>query len=139
VIHHSREHVSTAPMSASFTPLQTMLGIAFGDLRLVCGCSAIGDTFHEAPTNSSCADVASKGSLELSSNCCNQGQTIFTCCACQHSAVPFCALVSPTTSRLSRCCSLMFPLHKNSIIKLTGATLAGQKFDKLTCRKGGIL
>jgi hypothetical protein len=32
--------LSQSPMAASFTPLQPTLGIAHGDLRLVCDCSA---------------------------------------------------------------------------------------------------
>jgi hypothetical protein len=32
--------------------------------------------------------------LELGSECCNRGQTIFTFNALQHSAVPFCELVA---------------------------------------------
>jgi hypothetical protein len=45
------------PMAASFTPLQPMLGIARGDLRLVCGCSVMETHFMKLPGNSSCADV----------------------------------------------------------------------------------
>ena len=101
-------------MAVSFTPLQLTLGIAHGDLRLVYSCSAMETHFMKLPTNSFCADVASRGSLELSSECCNRGQTIFTCCSLQHSAVLFCELVWLTTSWLSRCCSLTFPLHNNS-------------------------
>jgi hypothetical protein len=36
-------------MAVSFTPTQPTLGIAHGDLRLVCGCSAMENPFHEAP------------------------------------------------------------------------------------------
>ena len=35
-------------------------------------------TGTKLPTNNYCADVASRGNLELSSECCNQGQIIFT-------------------------------------------------------------
>ena len=80
-------------------------GIAHGDVRLVCGCSAMETHFMKLPTNSSCADVASRGSLELGSQCCNRGQTIFTRYELQHSVVPFCELVWLTISRLSHCCS----------------------------------
>jgi hypothetical protein len=52
-------------MAASFTPLQPMLGIAHGDLRLVCGCSAMETHFMKFLMNSSCADFASRVSLEL--------------------------------------------------------------------------
>jgi hypothetical protein len=89
VIHHSRECVSTAPMV--FTPLQLTLGIAHGDL--VCGCLAMETHFIKLPTNSYCADVASRGSLELGSECCNRGQTIFTHYALQCSrSVSLCGL-----------------------------------------------
>jgi hypothetical protein len=40
-------------MAASFTPIQPTLGIAHGDLRLVCGCSAMETHFMKLPTNSS--------------------------------------------------------------------------------------
>jgi hypothetical protein len=63
-------------MAASFTPLQPMLGIVHGDLRHVCGCSAMETHFMELPTNRSCADIASRGSLELGSECCNRGQML---------------------------------------------------------------
>ena len=33
-----RDSLLQSPKAASFTPLQPMLGIAHGDLRLVCGC-----------------------------------------------------------------------------------------------------
>ena len=64
-------------MVATFTPLQSTLCIAHGELRLVCGCLAMETHFMKLPTNSSCADIASRGSLELDSECCNRGQTIF--------------------------------------------------------------
>ena len=48
--------------------------------------------------NSYCADIASRGSLELCSEFCNQGQTIFTRYRLQHSLVLFCEFVWPTTS-----------------------------------------
>jgi hypothetical protein len=79
-------------MAASFTPLQPSLGIAHGDLRLVCGCLAMETLFMKLPTNSYCADVASRGSLEIGSECCKQGQTISTHYALQHLLVPFCEL-----------------------------------------------
>ena len=85
-------------MAASFTPLQLTLDIAHGDLRLVCGCSAMETHFMKLPMNSYCADVASRGSLELGSECCNRGQTIVTSYVLQHSAVQFCELVWPTTN-----------------------------------------
>ena len=42
-------------MAAIFTPLQLTLGIAHGDLRLVCGCMAMETHFMKLPTNSYCA------------------------------------------------------------------------------------
>ena len=50
-----------SPIAANFTPLQPMLGITHGDLRLVCGCSAMETHFVKLPTNFSlpfCAHVA---------------------------------------------------------------------------------
>ena len=47
------------------TLLQPMLGIALGDLRLVCSCSAMETHFMKLPMNSSCAEVASRGNSEL--------------------------------------------------------------------------
>jgi hypothetical protein len=90
-----------SPMAASFTSHD----IAHGDLGLVCGCSAMETNFMKLLTNSSCADVPSRGSLELDNECCNWGHTVVTHYTLQHSAIPFCVLVWPTTSRLSRCCS----------------------------------
>jgi hypothetical protein len=63
-------------MATSFTPLQPMLGIAHGDLSLMCGFSAMETHFMELPTNSFFPDIASRCSLELGSACCNRGQTI---------------------------------------------------------------
>ena len=51
-------------MSTSFTQLQPTLGIAHGDLRFVCGCLTRETHFMKITTNSSCADVASRGSLQ---------------------------------------------------------------------------
>ena len=62
-------------MAVSFTPLQPTLGIALGELRLVCGGAAMEIHFMKLPTNSSCADFASRGNLELCSECCDRGQT----------------------------------------------------------------
>ena len=77
-----------SPMAASFTPLQPTLGI-----RLVWGCFAMKTHFMKLPTNSSSADVASRGSLELGSECCNWGQMIFTCFSAQLSrSVRLCGL-----------------------------------------------
>jgi hypothetical protein len=47
-----------SPMAVSFTPLQPTLGIVHGDIRLVCGCSAMETHFMKLPINSSCADVS---------------------------------------------------------------------------------
>jgi hypothetical protein len=94
-----------SPMAASFTPLQPTLGNAHGNLRLLNGCSAMETHFMNLSTNIYCADVVYRGSLELGSECCKRGQTIFTHCALQHLEVHFCELVWPTTLRLRRCCS----------------------------------
>jgi hypothetical protein len=51
----------------------------------VCGCLAMETLFMKLTTNSSCADITSRGSSELGSACCNQGQTILTSYALQHS------------------------------------------------------
>ena len=93
-----------SPMAASFTPLQPTL-IEHVDLRLVCVCSAMDTHFMTLPTNSYCAEVAPRGSLELDSECRNRGQKICTHYALQHSVVPFSELVWPTISQLSHCCS----------------------------------
>jgi hypothetical protein len=94
-------YCSRVPMAASFTPLQPMLDIAHGDLRLVCGCSAMETHLMKLPANSYCADIATKGSLELGSML----QRTDDFYVLQHSAVLFCELVWHTTSLLSRCCS----------------------------------
>jgi hypothetical protein len=52
----------------------------------VYGCSAMETHFMMLPTNNYWAEVASRGRLELCSECCNRGQTIFTRYALQHSA-----------------------------------------------------
>ena len=116
VIHHSRERVSIAPESNG-GELNTTPADAWhvhGDLRIVCGCSAMETHFMKLLMNSVCADVASRVSLELSHECCNRRQTIFPRNTLQHSAVPFCELVWPTTLQLSCWCSSTFPLHNNS-------------------------
>jgi hypothetical protein len=59
------------PIRLSFTPLQLKLDIAHGDLRLVCCCSAIETHFMMLPKKSYCADIASRGRLELGSERCN--------------------------------------------------------------------
>jgi hypothetical protein len=63
-------------MAVNFTPLQLTLGIVHCDLRLVCSCLAMETNFMKLLTNSYCADLASRGSLELS-ECYNRGQTIY--------------------------------------------------------------
>jgi hypothetical protein len=57
----------------------------YGDLRLVCGYSAMETHFMKLLTNSSCA----RGSLELGGECCNWGQTICTCYVLQHSTLQY--------------------------------------------------
>jgi hypothetical protein len=53
-------------MAVSFIPLQPTLGIV------------LGNSFHEAPNEQLLCWLASRSSLELSRECCNQGQTVFT-------------------------------------------------------------
>ena len=72
---HSRVRVSSAPESNGGEFYTTPADTAHGDLRLVSGCSAMETHFMKLPTNSYCADVASRSSLELGSECCNRGQT----------------------------------------------------------------
>ena len=55
-----RDSSLQSPMAVSFTPLQSTLGIVHGDLRLVCGCSAMAINFMKLQTNSYCADIASR-------------------------------------------------------------------------------
>jgi hypothetical protein len=50
-------------MVVTFTPLQPTLGIVYGDLMLVCGCSAMETHFMKLLMNSSRADVDSRCSL----------------------------------------------------------------------------
>ena len=81
------------PMEVNFTPLQPTLGIVHGDLRPVCGYLAMESHFTKLPTNSYCTDVASRGSLELCSECCNRGQTIYTSFSTRRSrSVSLCGL-----------------------------------------------
>ena len=89
------------PMAVSFTPLQLTLGIAHGDLRLVCVCSAMESHSMKLLTNSYCADIASIGSLELGVEFCNQDRLFLhaMCLKIPLSAAPY---------------SYMFPLHSNS-------------------------
>ena len=107
VVQHSRARISTAPepMAENFRPPQPTLDIVHGDLSLVCGYSAMETHFMMLLTDSSCADVASRGSLELGSECCNWGQTMFARYTLQQSLVSFCELVWLTTLRLSHSCS----------------------------------
>ena len=93
-------------MAASFTPLQPTLGIEHCDLRLVCSCLAMETHIMKHPMNSYRSDVAFRGSLELGSECCNRGQTIFY--MLQHSVVPF------------------FPLHNNSTYSWPGQLYQGR-------------
>ena len=86
-------------MVVSLTQLQSMLGIEHGEFRFVCSCLAMETHLMKLSTSSAYADVASRVSLELGSQCCNGQQTIFLCL---HSAVPFCELVWSTISQLSQ-------------------------------------
>jgi hypothetical protein len=64
-------------MVVSFTPLQPTLGIAHKSKITMHNYQAMKTHFMLLPTNSFCADVASRGSVGLGSECCNRGQTIF--------------------------------------------------------------
>ncbi|XP_064180584.1 proteasome subunit beta type-3 isoform X1 [Anguilla rostrata] len=63
-------HCSRVQWQCAYRPLQPMLGIAHGGLRFVYGCSTMETHFMALLTNSSCADVIFRGSLEFSSECC---------------------------------------------------------------------
>ena len=64
------------------------------------------------PMNSYCANIASRGSLELGGERCNRG----------HSAVLFCELVWLTTEALLR---IDVSTSQQQHLQLTGAALAG--------------
>jgi hypothetical protein len=107
VIHHSREHVFTAPESNS--ELYTPPDDAWHCIAFLGLCSAARPwkpISWSSQRNSYWADVASRGSLELSSECDDFDDRWFLrTMRFSTSAVPFCDLVWPTTSRLSCCCS----------------------------------
>ena len=115
-----------SPMVVSFTPLQQTLGIGHGDLRLVCGYLAMETHFMKLHMNSSCADVASRGifgtrycMLQPIDRCDTRFSTRWSC-SVSLCGLPLCgwAVVAP------RCFHF---------------TITAQKFDSLTCWKGGIL
>jgi hypothetical protein len=90
----------------SFTPLQPSLGIVHGDLRLMCGSLAMETHFMKLPTNSYCADIASK-----------------------YRSVSLCSLPLRGWSVVAP-----RPFHFTiTALTVEGASLAGQKFDELTC------
>jgi hypothetical protein len=81
-LQRKRFHCSRVKKPVRFTPLQPTLGIAHGDLRLVCGCSAMESYFMkfllaEAVWNS-VVSVAT------------EDRQIYTHYAFRHSVVPFC-------------------------------------------------
>ena len=134
-----RFHCSRVKRQQALLNFSRQLGLRMVILGLCAAARAMETHFTKLPKNSYCADVASRGSLELRSEFCNRGQTIFTHYA-QHSAVLFCELVWPTTSRLSHCWPQMFHFTiAAQHLRLTGAALAEQKFDEFTFWKGGIL
>jgi hypothetical protein len=98
VIHHSRERVSTESNGGFYRHLAFHMFILG-----LCEASRPWKLISWSCRQTDC--VASRGSLELGSECCNRGQAIFTRYALQYSAVLFCELVWPTTLRLSHCCS----------------------------------
>jgi hypothetical protein len=114
----------------SFKPLQTTLGIAHGDLKLVCRCSAMETHFMNLLMNSYCAYVASRDSLEA-------GVKLFLC------ATLFSTWLSHSVSLCGQpLCgwSVVAPRHIHfTITALRAASGSGQKSNVLTCWKGGIL
>jgi hypothetical protein len=84
---------------------------------------------------SSCADVASRDSLEFSSECCNSGQMIFTQYTLQHLVVLFCCLPL-------RSWAVVAPRRFHFTITALTVDLSNSsraEIDKPTCCKGGIL
>ena len=79
------------------------------------------------PTHSACAGVASRGSLELASECCNRGQTIIKRYMLQHSAVPFCELVWPTTANVC-----LWKLHGSVLDSMHQSATGVAEIDKST-------
>ena len=81
-------------MAVSFTPLQLKLGLVHGDLRLVYSCSAMETHFMKLPILSYCADVASKGILDVCSECWNRGLFLHALhfSTRQSNSVSFCGL-----------------------------------------------
>lgn len=66
MIHHTRENITTASESSGdilYTNLTP--GLSHSDLRFACRCSAMTAHFMKLPTNSSCANVFSRGSLKV--------------------------------------------------------------------------
>jgi hypothetical protein len=91
-----------SPMAARFTPLQPTLGISHGDLKLVCGCSALETHFMKLPSNCYCVDVASRCSLDSVVSVATEGRRFLR--PTRFSTAQFCELVWPYTSWLSHCC-----------------------------------
>ncbi len=68
VTPHNRFPLLQSPVAACFTPLHLTLGIALGDVRLACSCSAMETYSTKLFPHSFCADINASGSLELFSN-----------------------------------------------------------------------
>jgi hypothetical protein len=82
----------------SFTPLQATLGIAHGDLWLVCGKSAMETHFMKLPMNSYCAGLASRGSWNsVVSVSIEDGRFLRNMCFCtrRSQSVSLCSLSFP--------------------------------------------
>ena len=76
-------------MPACFTSLQLTLGIVHGDLRLVCAAARPRKLiFHEFPDEQFLCDVASRGGLELVSECCSVVPVLSACVAYHFVAEP---------------------------------------------------
>jgi len=122
VIPHSRELVCTAPESKGgeiyTTPANAWLSTWWSSPCV--WLPAMETHFMKLSMNSACADIASRVSFVLGSECCNWRQTIFPRYVLKHPAVPYCELVWPTTSLLSCCCFDTFSLHNNSTYNWLG-------------------
>ena len=105
-----------SPLAASFTPLQPTLGVAHGDLRLMWGCSAMETHFMKLQTNSYCADVASRGSLELGGEC----YRLFLCASTLSGHVLWACAVYPFEARQG---IIWTNWHVGKVASYDGATL----------------
>ena len=90
-----------------------------------------GNPFHEPPTNSYCADVGSRGSLELGSEDRRLlSATWFITCYVSLCGLTLCGLAVVASKHF---------LFTITALTVDRAALAGHTFYELTCWKGGIL